>query len=126
MDNRTVVPHAPDMSIDDLSLIRRITAGEPQAFEQLYQRYAPRLMRYLLRLLRHRDLAEEVLDDVLLIVWRRAAHFDQCSRLSTWIFGIAHHRVLQAWARTTRQRPASLETLVDEPDQTYPEASLLN
>jgi RNA polymerase sigma factor (sigma-70 family) len=125
-DCRTMAPCVPASAPDDLPLIRRVATGDQQAFEQLYQRYAPRLMRYLRRLLWHQDLAEEVLDEVWLIVWQRAAHFDQRAQLSTWIFGIAHYRVLKAWRRTTRQVSSLPESLRDEPEQEIPEATLLH
>jgi RNA polymerase sigma factor (sigma-70 family) len=97
-------PSAPLLEEDDLVLIRRITAKDRQAFETLYYRYAPRLGRYLMRLLRKRELVEEVINDAMLVVWQNAACFDPAiARLSTWLFGIAHNKALKALAQTSGQ-----------------------
>ncbi|HXH09277.1 MAG TPA: sigma-70 family RNA polymerase sigma factor [Alphaproteobacteria bacterium] len=88
---------------DDLVLIRRVAAKDRQAFEVLYHRYARRLYGYVAKFLKQPELVEEVFDDVMLVVWQNAARFDHSSRLSTWIFGIAHHKALKALGRSSRQ-----------------------
>jgi RNA polymerase sigma factor (sigma-70 family) len=94
---------SPSLEEDDLILIRRVAAKDRQAFEVLYHRYSPRLHRYLSKLIRQRELIEEVLDDVMLVVWQNAARFNQTSRLSTWMFGIAYHKALKALTRPANQ-----------------------
>jgi RNA polymerase sigma-70 factor (ECF subfamily) len=89
---------------DDRALIGRVAQKDRQAFETLYYHYAPRLGSYLSRLLKQRDLVEEVINDVMLVVWQNAARFDPSRRLSTWLFGIAHHKALKALARSSKQR----------------------
>src|SRR5512144_397724 len=84
---------------DDPELIRRVAAKDRRAFETLYQRYVQRLHRYLSRQIQSPELAEEVLDDVMLVVWQSAGRYNGTSRVSTWIFGIAHHKALKARAR---------------------------
>ena len=88
---------------EDLGLIRRVAAGDRQAFERLYRRYAQRLASYLTKLLHQRELVEEVLDDVMLVVWQNAARFEPTARFSTWLFGIAHHKAMQAWRRSANK-----------------------
>ena len=98
------IVHDASLPDHDLALIRAVAQRNRQAFEALYCRYAPRLGRYLSRLLRQRELVEEVLNDVMLVVWQSAARYDPASaRLSTWLFGIAHHKALKALARRSRQ-----------------------
>ena len=75
------------------------------AFEALYQRYGPRLHRYLSRLIQRPDVAEEAFDDVMLVVWQNAARFNDSSRVSTWILGIAHHKTLKARTRMSGRPP---------------------
>ncbi len=96
---------SPMLDDDDLVLIRRVAEKDRQAFETLYYRYAPRLYRYLSRLIRQQELVEEVLNDVMLVVWQNASRFNRTSRLSTWMFGIAHHKALKALARSANQSP---------------------
>jgi RNA polymerase sigma factor (sigma-70 family) len=89
---------------EDVALLGRIAAQDRGAFETLYGLYYRRLFGYLLKVTRRADLVEEILNDVMLVVWRKAASFDGRSRPSTWIFGIAYHKALKALA----QRRAAL------------------
>jgi RNA polymerase sigma factor (sigma-70 family) len=89
---------------DELSLLHRISRKDRGAFEQLYTLYYRRLFSYLFKLMRHAELVEEVLNDVMLVVWRKAGSFDGRSRPSTWIFGIAYHKAMKA---LSRRQPAA-------------------
>lgn len=83
----------------DTQLISRVRGGDRHAFEELYRLYRVRLERFLGKLVRHPQLAEEVLDDTLLVVWERAAGFKGESKLSTWIFAIAYRKAMKALRR---------------------------
>ena len=99
--------NAPQLnsSCDDAerAVLTRIAGGEQDALAALYERYQRPLFIYLLRVLRDEGLAEEVLQDVIVAIWQSAASFAGRSRVSTWIFGIAHHQGIQAARR--RQLP---------------------
>jgi RNA polymerase sigma factor (sigma-70 family) len=88
---------------EDFSLIRRVVAKDRQAFEGLYQQYYPRLMGYVGKLLGRRELAGDVVHEVMMVVWNEAARFRYTSRLSTWLFGIAYHKALKAQAKTAEK-----------------------
>jgi len=105
---------------DDLTLLHRIVAKDRQAFETLYYRYARRLYGYLAKLLTQPEVIEEVVDDVMFVVWQQAARFDHTSRLSTWIFGIAYHKALKARARAGHTPP----TVPAEEPQESPEGAM--
>jgi RNA polymerase sigma-70 factor (ECF subfamily) len=60
----------------------RVRERDLRAFESLYRRYHPRLFHYLVHLTRSPQLAEEVLNDTMLVVWSRPASFNGTSRLS--------------------------------------------
>jgi RNA polymerase sigma-70 factor (ECF subfamily) len=94
----------------DHALIRRVAARDRDAFEALYRTHAPRVQRYLARLLRRPEVVEEVLDDVMVVVWQKADRFDGTSRLSTWILGIAHNKALKSLSgRFRRESERSLD-----------------
>ena len=76
--------------------IRRIAAGDRRAFEELYAVYANRVFRFMIRMVRDEARAEELVNDVLVEVWKSAGRFEGRSKPSTWIFGIAHHKGLNA------------------------------
>lgn len=97
-------PLHPRPQVDeDERLIRQVAAGDVVAFDTLYQLYAPRLRGYLCAQLGQPALAEEVCQDVLLVVWRKAGQFRQAARLSTWIYGIAWRLARQAQLRALAQ-----------------------
>jgi len=94
----------PDIAEDRLSerdLIHRVAARDREAFETLYRRYAPRVFRYLSSQIRQREIVEEALDDVMMVVWETAGRYNGTSQLSTWILGIAHYKALKARARVS-------------------------
>ena len=100
---------------EELRLVRGAAAGELAAFEALYRAYHPRLSRFLDRVMRRPNAAEEVLDDTMLVVWNRAASFNGSSKVSTWIFAIAHRKALKAlrrWDEPLEDPPA--DAVADE------------
>ena len=108
---------APPSEADDVerALLRRVSAGDRDAFRDLYLRYHRRLARFLARLTREREDAEEVINDTLWIVWQRAADFRGASRVSTWIMGIAYRRALKLIRRAaTHARVMVLEQVDGE------------
>lgn len=83
----------------DQQLLTRVAARDREAFKQLYHIYHRRLTRFLMRLTRHHEIAEEIINDTLWIVWRKAPEFRHGSLVSTWIFGIAYRRGLKTLQR---------------------------
>ena len=83
---------APSSAARDLALLEAVRGRDRQAFTALYQRYRPRLWAYLHRMLGDLQSVEEVLDDVMFVVWKDAARFAGRSSVSTWIFGIAYRQ----------------------------------
>jgi RNA polymerase sigma factor (sigma-70 family) len=101
---------APDE--EEVALLREVSARSRQAFDQLYRAYYPRLTRFVERMVRRPHLVEEILNDTMLVVWRRAETFNHTSRVSTWIFAIAYKTALKALKRVGRAEQSGLgETL---------------
>ena len=92
---------APDFS----ALIGRIAAGgDRAAFAELFQHFAPRVKSYALRLGSAGPAAEELAQETLLMVWRKAVQFDPArASASTWIFTIARNLRIDA---LRRERPS--------------------
>jgi RNA polymerase sigma-70 factor (ECF subfamily) len=96
-------------------LLRRISAGDRDAYRKFYLLYHRRLARFLTRLLHRYADAEEIINDTLWIVWQRAGEFRNASRVSTWIMGIAYRRALNMIRRaTTHERAMTLEIAESE------------
>lgn len=83
----------------------RVAVEDVAAFEQVYRMYFPRLTRFLRGMLRQGTLVDEVLDDTMLVAWRKAHTWDASSQLSTWLFAIAYRQALKA----LRQRDPAVE-----------------
>src|SRR5215470_18784071 len=98
-------------------LIARIADGDRKAFEELYNLYHRRMARFLTRLTRRYDLAEEVINDTFWVVWRKAHTFRGDSQPSTWILGIAYRKARNAFRASARlaekNLQAELEPLTD-------------
>ena len=100
--------------LDEVGLINRVAGKDRAAFEALYRGYHPRLRRFLERVTRRPQIVEEILNDTMLVVWRKASTYNLQSRVSTWIFGIALRRALKALKRVDEP----LEFVAEEsPDQ---------
>lgn len=70
----------------DRALLANVTAGSREALGQLYDRFAPRMLALALRILGTRRDAEDLLHDVFLEVWRRAADYDpDRGEVATWL-----------------------------------------
>jgi len=78
-------------SSSDLGLIEQIANGEAQALEELYHRYSAPLLTYLSHLLYEDTVAEELLQEVFIAVWKSANRFRGTAAVKTWLFQIAHH-----------------------------------
>jgi len=104
----------------DKTLIRRIAAGDQSAMRALFARYRVRVYRWLLRLVDDESLAEDLLSEVFLDLWRHAASFEARSSLSTWLLAIARHKALSARRRRTDAEldEATVSTVPDDPEVT--------
>src|SRR5258706_812568 len=69
----------------DRALLERVVARDRDAFRELYVAYHRRLARFLMRLTRRYEVAEEIINDTFWIVWRKASQFRGESLVSTWI-----------------------------------------
>lgn len=85
--------------VRDARLIDRIVRRDSRAFDELFRSYHPRLNRFLVSILRRADVAEEVLNDTLLVVWRQPERYNGRSKVSTWIFAIAYRQAMKALSR---------------------------
>ncbi|MCE3290557.1 MAG: polymerase sigma factor, partial [Caulobacter sp.] len=91
--------------------------GDRVAFRRLFDHYAPRVKGYLIRLGLDAARAEELAQEVLVAVWRKAASFDPArASVSTWVFRIARNRRIDLYRR---DRAADLDP--DEPSLQPPE-----
>jgi RNA polymerase sigma-70 factor, ECF subfamily len=78
---------------NDVELLKAVASQDEAALAQLYDRYRVILFGFLVRILNNREEAEDVLQEVFLQVWRRAADFDENrGRPFTWLVTLARSR----------------------------------
>lgn len=98
---------------DEIALLERIVRGDAGAFESLYRNFYPRLRRFLERMTRRPQMVEEILNDTMLVVWRKAETYNRQCKVSTWIFAIAYRKALKALKRVDDPVDAVPEEEVD-------------
>ncbi|MCA1620156.1 MAG: sigma-70 family RNA polymerase sigma factor [Acidobacteria bacterium] len=93
---------------EDAGLLRAVARGDESAFARVYDRYSPILLGLLLRILRSRAEAEDVLQEVFLQVWQQARSFDESrGRAFTWLVTLARSRAIDRLrAVDSRERAA--------------------
>jgi RNA polymerase sigma-70 factor (ECF subfamily) len=107
----------------DVALLQRVAGGDRNAFSELYRRLQRPLFGYLMKLVRDREMVEDVLNETMMEVWRQASRFEGRSSVNTWVFSIAHHRAVSR-LRKKRETPldeeqaAAIEDEAPTPDQT--------
>lgn len=92
--------------IPDGKLLDGIAKGDRAAFTEFYQRHDRGLFAFLVKLVRERELAEEVLSETMLEIWRQAGRFEGKSSVTTWMFSIAHHKAV---SRLRKKREVALD-----------------
>jgi RNA polymerase sigma-70 factor, ECF subfamily len=105
----------------DRALIKAIAQQDRRAMALLYARHSAQVFRFVLRMTGDASLAEDVVSDVFLEVWRRASGFQARSRLSTWLIAIARNKMLSARRRRhdvslDEQRASAIVDGADGPD----------
>jgi RNA polymerase sigma factor (sigma-70 family) len=84
----------------DARCMRAFAAGDLAAFEQLYATHKGGLFRYFLRSLANRGLAEELAQDVWTSVIRTAADWRPDAKFTTWLYRLAHNRLIDHYRRS--------------------------
>ena len=109
-----------EIDLDDLELHRRLSGGEVDAFDALYRRYAGVAMGLAYRLTGQHALAQDVVHDAFLALWRAPEAFDPArGAFRTFLLSLVHHRGVDAIRREERlrarqQRVANLEPVEAE------------
>lgn len=107
---------AADATASDGQLLARIAQGDQEAVAALYQRLERPLFAFLVKTLRDREAAADVLNDTMLDVWRQAGRFEGKSSVATWIYAIAHHKAI-SWLRRRREVELNEEAAAEIADE---------
>jgi RNA polymerase sigma-70 factor, ECF subfamily len=101
-------------------LLAAIAKGDQEAFERLYAATRAKLYGVVLRILRRPDLADEVMQDTYLKIWRNAGEFDpRIATPITWMVAIARNRALDLVRKKSEasldDEPGAIEAASEDP-----------
>lgn len=116
-----LIPSATHSDTDE-ALMQRYDQGDVAAFEALYRRHEMSTWRFILRSVRVQAVADDLLQDVWFAVARQAHKYQASARFKTWLFTLAHHRVIDHY-RATREH-LSLDDEEDTAEAGAPSVSL--
>jgi RNA polymerase sigma-70 factor, ECF subfamily len=101
---------------DDAQLMARYAKGDARAFELLYARHKTWLYRVLLRNLRDETLAQDVFQDTWLTIVRTAHTYVPRAKFSTWLYGLARQRLIDALRKQSAQPDLAATAFNEEQD----------
>jgi RNA polymerase sigma-70 factor (ECF subfamily) len=103
-----VVVEAAD-AINANELLAHIAQGSEHALTRFYEAFHSRVYAFIRRRLKDPAEAADVLNEVMLEIWRSANRFEGRSQAMTWVLGIAHHKTLDALRRRGRRETEELD-----------------
>jgi RNA polymerase sigma-70 factor (ECF subfamily) len=106
----------------DQALVQLTAAGDQEALQVLFTRHNVRVYRFILRLLGDEPVAEDLVSEVFLDVWRQAGRFEGRSAVSTWLLSIARFKALSGLRRRLHQElddetAEAIEDTADNPEE---------
>lgn len=93
-----------ETSPTDVHLLARIAQRESRALEILYERYATQVFSLALAMLRDRDQAADLTQEVFLLVWRHAAIYRPTGSARSWLLRLVRNRAIDEMRRARRQQ----------------------
>jgi RNA polymerase sigma-70 factor (ECF subfamily) len=105
----------------DEALVQLIADGDKRAMQVLYGRHNVRVYRFIVRLTGNTTLAEDLVSEVFLDVWRQADGFEAKCQVSTWLLAIARYKALSALRRRSDDQlddvmAETIEDTADDPE----------
>jgi RNA polymerase sigma-70 factor, ECF subfamily len=113
-------PGPKGQSSSDEALIAKIASGNRLAMQVLYARHHARVYRFLLRQVGNDALAEDLISEVFLSVWRQAHRFEARSAATTWLLAIARYKAIAELRRrpkeSSQEETAEISDTADDPE----------
>jgi len=101
-------------ALEDAALLARVGTGDEAALEVLYQRYGGACFALARRILDDAQLAEDVVQQVFLMLWQGHSYDPARGAVSTWLLSVTHHKAVDALRREARRRTvSSVEALAE-------------
>lgn len=104
----------------DEELLARVAGGDVASLRELYDRYRVRLMTYAYYAVRSRDLAEELLQEAFIRIYRHAGEFEPGKRFSSWAYAITANLCRDELRKAWRRRKLGFRPEVDAGEERTP------
>lgn len=89
-----------ETELTDFEIFQRVASKDSKSLELLYNRYSPLLYTVISKIVRSREIAEDVLADIFLIIWKKYYLFDQATEnVYTWLITLARNKAVDAKKR---------------------------
>src|SRR6478672_11274106 len=95
--------------VADEALLERFRSGDGRAFEELMRRHRTGLYNFILRSVRQRETAEEILQDTWLRIVQGAGDFQRASKFSTWAYTVARNLCIDHARKASLRKHPSLD-----------------
>jgi RNA polymerase sigma-70 factor (ECF subfamily) len=102
------------LDTDDVSLLLQIADGSELAMNQFFQRHHQSVYAFALRRVGEPADAADILNETMLQVWRHAGRFGGQSKVTTWLLGIANHKILDVYRRRGRHQYDELDDEIED------------
>jgi RNA polymerase sigma-70 factor (ECF subfamily) len=100
-------------------------AGQPEAWNALFQRYQLPLYAYVFELVRREQTSLDIVQETFIAAVRHIGSVREDSKFGSWLFGIAHQKCIQHWRRSGREEPLDAEFIESLPDLHHDPSELL-
>lgn len=111
--------------IDERSLVLRAQSGDRDAFDTLLRELAPLLLRYVARVTNDRALAEDIVQETLMLVVRKIAWLSDASLFRAWAYRIASREAFRALRKRGRVEEPVDEAIANDPPDPWQRERLL-
>jgi RNA polymerase sigma-70 factor (ECF subfamily) len=105
------------MAQESTEIARGLRRRDPDLLDRLIEQYQHRLLRYLIHLTGHRELAEDLFQETWIRVLERGHQFNDKFAFSTWLFAVARNLAID---HMRRKQPASLDGLMNDDNDDAP------
>ena len=103
----------------DRDLVARIRGRDEEAFRHLFEAYAPSATSLAMRVVRQAHLAEEIVQEAFISLWRSPEGYDATrGSVRAWLMGMVHHRAVDAVRREEAQRRRAGEAIASAREET--------
>ena len=115
---------AENNKMSDSELMLKVAGYDSKALEQLYDRYSPIMFTLIQRIVDDKEVAEEVLSDVFVIIWKKIDQFDfKTNNVYTWLITIARNKAIDTLKRNLQKEGVEDYTDKYEEEKILPKLS---